>query len=86
MPHFVDRQKLDELESDLRHPINKLSQNRDVLDSQIVFAPQSKQWRENAGDLLVWRKIHCVHRLRRFSQISFGLPCFHLCKSAKSVG
>ena len=56
--HFVDGQKLDDLESNLRRPINKLTQGLQIADPQIGLRPQRKKRRQHSGDLLIGREIH----------------------------
>ena len=58
MTHFVDRQQLHELKSNLRRPIDEFAQHLDVADSQIVVASQAKEWRENPCNLFLRRKLH----------------------------
>ena len=57
---LVDRQELDESESDLCDPINKLAQRREVADSQVVSPAQRKQWCEDSSNPLLRRQIHSL--------------------------
>ena len=51
--HLIDRQKLDQLESDARRPIDKLPQRFEITDPQIGFRAQGKERREDARDFLL---------------------------------
>ena len=48
---FVNRQQLDKFESTFRQPVDELPQRRDIANPKIVFAAQSKERRQNTGDL-----------------------------------
>src|SRR5438105_7392602 len=82
---LVDRQKLHQLESTFGRPINELTQNRDVADSEIALAAQSEQRRENPRDLFLRRKIHLRPQITQISQIKFGPPAVSICVNLRNL-
>ena len=56
--HLIDRQKLHQLESDARRPIDKLTQRLEIADPEIAFRAQSKERRQDPRDFFLRRQIH----------------------------
>src|SRR6266567_534160 len=67
-PHFIDRQKLDELESNVGGPVDELAQNRDVADAKISLTAQTEKRRKNPRDLFLRRQIHADNDECRMSK------------------
>ena len=57
-PGFVDRQELDDLETDPSRPIDKLPQRLHIADPQIVLPAQREKRRQHPRDFLIGRQIH----------------------------
>ena len=55
---LVDRQQLDQLETNPVRPINELPQPIDIANAEICFRPQGKERRQYSGDFLIGRQIH----------------------------
>ena len=55
---FIDRQKLDQLETNPARPIDELAQPIDIADAEIVFRPQSEERCQHSRDFLIGRQIH----------------------------
>ena len=55
---FVDRQELDELETDRARPVDELPQAGDIADAKVVRGPEGEERDEHTGDAVGRRKIH----------------------------
>ena len=47
---FIDRQKLDQLETNPARPIDELPQPIDIANAEIVFRPQREERRQDSRD------------------------------------
>ena len=51
--HFIDRQELDDLESNPGRPIDELAQRLQIADPQIGFRAEREQRRQHSRDFLL---------------------------------
>jgi hypothetical protein len=57
---FIDRQKLDQLETNPARPIDELPQPIDIANAEIVFRPQREERRQDSRDAFFRRQIHSL--------------------------